>query len=578
MTAPAARPLRVVFVHTPDPNYADTQNYGAQFMPLWAYTLAAHVPDDGRYALSLIDTRLDRDAAAAVTGDVFLFSGINQDLGMILRVHETLKRRNPDARFVIGGPICWSFDQAGDLDKLGGFDCIYIGDGEPAIAGILARIADGTPLERVIRRRERFEIGQARPLYRPLLDATIGRYYGAVLEVSRGCPFLCEFCDIRVLPDNNRPHNLSAALIVGEIDHLCRRGVSQFLLACDNFIGEPRWAEEVVDALLAWQARTGFRPSLYTWLTINLYKHPELMRKMRQAGFDMLFIGIESFNVNSLLETAKLQNSTASLTEAVQEIQAYGFVVVAGLIFGFDSDRADAFDITLDGLHEAGLLSGDPSLLTALPGTPLYRRMKLAGRIRQVRYGLGGYKYQTNVRYLMPRETMLAGYRGFVDRFVDGAYQYERLERFFALLDRGRFIALKGGGYGSVWLLARMIFRNRAAMAQWATRLRLFAARPSNLWYALKGLALVLARRRITGGLSYFRFWLFAWTNAVLKYQNLSDGDFDIESVPPGFDIRDILPAAYQTTADEPIPASKIEAQLRATSRQLEAVIARGSS
>ena len=52
--------------------------------------------------------------------------------GMILRVQETLKRGNPDARFVIGGPICWSFDQAGDLDKLAAFDCIYIGDGEPA--------------------------------------------------------------------------------------------------------------------------------------------------------------------------------------------------------------------------------------------------------------------------------------------------------------------------------------------------------------------------------------------------------------------------------------------------------------
>src|SRR5260221_11484871 len=117
--------LRIVFVHTPDPNYADTQNYGAQFMPLWAYTLAAHIPVDGRYALSLIDTRLERDVDG-VAGDVFLFSGINQDLTNILRVQEILKRRNPSARCVIGGPICWSFDQAGDLDKLAAFDCIFI--------------------------------------------------------------------------------------------------------------------------------------------------------------------------------------------------------------------------------------------------------------------------------------------------------------------------------------------------------------------------------------------------------------------------------------------------------------------
>lgn len=571
------RPLRVVFVHAPDPNYADTQNYGAQFMPLWAYTLAAHIPDDGRYALTLIDTRLGPVAEIAA-GDVFLFSGINQDLGMILKTQAELKRRHPSAKFLIGGPICWSFDQAGDLGKLAGFDCIHIGDGEDAIAGILDRLASGAPIDRLIRRKDRFEIGHAKPLHRPLLDATIGRYYGAVLEVSRGCPFLCEFCDIRVLPDNNRPHNMSADLIVDEIDHLCGLGVSQFLLACDNFIGEPRWAEEVVDKLLAWQARTGHRPSLYTWLTINLHKHPDLMRKMRRAGFDMLFIGIESFNVNSLLETAKLQNSAASLTQAIQDIQAFGFVVVAGLIFGFDSDRDDAFEITLNGLRESGLLSGDPSLLTALPGTPLYRRMKLSGRLRDVRYGLGGYKYQTNIRYLLPRESMIEGYRRFVAQFVDGAYQYDRLKRYFDNLARGDFIPIEGGGYGNLGLLARMVFRNSAAMRQWATRLRRFAARPSNLYYAAKGLGLVLARRRYRGGLSYFKFWLFAWTNAVLKYQNLTERDFDIEGVEAGFDIRRILPASYAETADEQIPAGKIDAQLRATMRQLEAVIERAAA
>jgi len=41
------RILRCAFVHSPDPVYADFQNYGTKFMPVWAYTLAAHVPDGG---------------------------------------------------------------------------------------------------------------------------------------------------------------------------------------------------------------------------------------------------------------------------------------------------------------------------------------------------------------------------------------------------------------------------------------------------------------------------------------------------------------------------------------------------
>ncbi|MBV9409412.1 MAG: radical SAM protein, partial [Candidatus Eremiobacteraeota bacterium] len=402
----------------------------------------------------------------------------------------------------------------------------------------------------------------------------IHRYYGAVLEVSRGCPFLCEFCDIRILPDNNRSHVKSPQLLIEELDHLCKLGVRQVLLACDNFIGDPKWANEVLDALLEWQARTGNRPSLYTWLTINLYKQRELMRKMRRAGFDMVFIGVESFNANSLLETAKVQNAAVSVAETVREIQSYGFIVVGGLIFGFDSDDDAAFDITLQGLLDAGMLSGDPSLLTALPGTPLHRRMKLAGRLRDVRYGLGGFKYQTNIKYLMPTDKMIAGYKYFVEQFCTGRKQYARLKVFFDNLDRGNFVPIEGAGYGNVGLFLKMILRNPAATKQMLTRLFRFASRPRDVYWALRGLGLALSRRRrVRGALGYFQFWFFAWTNSVLKYRNLSARDFDIASVEGAYGPEHILPVEYDQDVKEDIPAAKTKDQLRSTTAQLRSLI-----
>ena len=127
------RVLRCAFVHAPDPVYSDTQNYGAKFMPVWAYTLAAHVPDDGRFEMVLYDNHFDRlqDIAEA---DVFLFSGINQDSPNLERIRSDLKQRYPEAVSVIGGPICWSFDQAGSLDPLDGYDHVCVGDGEDLIA------------------------------------------------------------------------------------------------------------------------------------------------------------------------------------------------------------------------------------------------------------------------------------------------------------------------------------------------------------------------------------------------------------------------------------------------------------
>jgi radical SAM superfamily enzyme YgiQ (UPF0313 family) len=567
-------PVRVAFVHAPNPVYAELQNNGVLFMPVWAYTLAAHLPDDGRYALALHDMRMTREAEIAAA-DVFLYSGINQDYPTIVALRDTLARRYPAARHAIGGPLCWSFDQAGDIDKLAAFDLVLVGDGEDVIADAIERLASGRIDSRIIRRKDRFPIAEARPMHRPLLDATIGRYYGAVLEISRGCPFLCEFCDIRVLPDNNRPHNKSAELIVAEMDHLCRQGVNHFLLACDNFIGDPRWAEQVVDALLEWQARTGVRPALYTWLTINLYKFPALMRKMRRAGFDTVFIGIESFNSNSLLETAKVQNTAAGLIEAIREIQSFGFFIVGGLIFGFDSDGPDCFDITLNGLLQAGLLSGDPSLLTALPGTPLYRRMKLAGRLREVRYGLGGLKYQTNIRYLLPRETMVGGFRRFVDRLTHGEFQYARLARFFDNLERGNFVPLEAAGYSNLGQALKTIFRSPSATWQIVVRIAMFARRPSNLYWLARAVWLVARRPHLRGRWNYVKFWMALWTNVVLKYQGLRDSDFDIESVPEGFDLTQVLPTGYVESTTEEIPRAKIRAQQRYTVQALADVAKR---
>lgn len=538
-------------------------------MPVWAYTLAAYIDEPERYALTLCDLRFDKvtDIAAA---DLFVFSGINQDCETIAAAVTHLRQRFRQATCIIGGPIAWSLHQAGEVDRLKMFDHIFVGDGEEAFPRFLAAFADRQPLPRLIETKRRFDVAQARGLYRPFLDQTYQRYYGAVLEVSRGCPFLCEFCDVRILPDNNRPHNLPPELIVAELDHLARLGVKQVLLACDNFIGDVRWAEAMADQIIAWQERTGLHVALYTWLTINLGRHPRLLRKLRQANFDMLFIGVESFSRHALLETAKVQNTTQDMIATLREIQSYGFVIVAGLIFGFDSDTEDAFALTLEGMREAGLISGDPSLLTALPGTPLYRRMQLSGRLRNNKNSLGGYKYCTNVRYLMTRERLVCGYQAFVQRFCQGEYQYQRFKSFLDNLDGDKYIPLTTRGYGSLGKYVSMVFKSPHAIGLLTQRLLKLAARPDAMWAVWRALWLLLLRsrrhRRLFG---IFQFWLFAWTNSILKYQGLTEADFDIESVPPDFDRALILPARYVESALEEIPQTKIHAQQRLTVQQL---------
>ena len=202
--------------------------------------------------------------------------------------------------------------------------------------------------------------------------------------------------------------------------------------------------------------------------------------------------------------------------------------------------------------------------------------MKLSGRLRDVRFGLGGYKYQTNIRYLQSAEKIISGYKWFVTEFCNGKYQYQRLHAFFELLDQGRFVPMEAKGFGNLGLFLKMIIGNKAALWQMTQRMARFVAQPSNVYWALRAFLLALSSYR-RGGIGYFQFWFFAWTNAVLKYRYISDDDFDIENVEDSFDIKEILPADYKDSATEAIPPQKIKAQLRATMAQLKTVISERS-
>ncbi|NKB37355.1 MAG: radical SAM protein [Gammaproteobacteria bacterium] len=572
------------FINSPDPLYSQNQNYGLEFMPTWVFNLSSHIPEELGYELDFYDTRFDK-VDAIKQADVYLFSGINQDYHTLKKVWLAIKRQYPEAKSIIGGPICWSFNQVGELHLLDDFDHIFVGDGEDHIESLLEKISSESPLEKVVVNQKRFAIQNSKAFKLDFFEHHFDKYYGVVIEVSRGCPFLCEFCDIRIMNDNNRAHNKPVELIVEEIEQVMLRGKQQFIFACDNLIGDLEWAESLTDHMIEMIERTGLQPNVYTWLTINVAKHPRLLEKMRRAGFDLLFIGIESFNVNSLIETAKVQNTKRMLEEDIQNIQSYGFVIIAGLIFGFDTDTEECFDITLSGLKESGLLSGDPNFLTALPGTPLYRRMQLSSRLRKTNdlmssTSTGGVKYETNIKYLIPRDRLINGFLKFVKNYNNGKFQYERLRKYFQILHQhGNYIPMQQGanGFAKLDKVLLLIFKSPRSLYLLFKRGLMFSSQALNLYYAIKGFVFVYQQKSIDGRFAKYQFWLFAWSNYVLKYKNVSDSDFDIGSVEEDYDLNNLIPVNYRETAQENIPSSKIDAQVRATVKGLKALQERNS-
>jgi radical SAM superfamily enzyme YgiQ (UPF0313 family) len=198
----------------------------------------------------------------------------------------------------------------------------------------------------------------------------------------------------------------------------------------DNFIGNKRKLKsEILPAIIEWMGEKNHPFSFFTEASINLADDEELMRLMTQAGFDSVFVGIESPNEESLVECNKLPNKGRDLLAAVKKIQNYGLQVQGGFIVGFDSDPLSIFKSQIDFIQRSGIVTAMVGVLMAPPETRLYKRLKQENRILPKGSG-DNTDGSTNFIPTMGRETLANGYRHIVDTIYAPRQYYERIRTF----------------------------------------------------------------------------------------------------------------------------------------------------
>ena len=198
--------------------------------------------------------------------------------------------------------------------------------------------------------------------------ADLRRYASMSVQFSRGCPFDCEFCNVTAM-FGHRPRTKTTAQVIAELDGLHRLGWrGTVFFVDDNFIGNKRaLKEELLPALIQWQkGRRGI--PFYTEASINLADDEELMRLMVEAGFDQVFIGIETPEEAGLAECNKRQNQKRDLVADVKRIQRAGLQVQGGFIVGFDSDTPTIFQRQIEFIQKSGIVTAMVGLLQAVPG------------------------------------------------------------------------------------------------------------------------------------------------------------------------------------------------------------------
>jgi radical SAM superfamily enzyme YgiQ (UPF0313 family) len=258
--------------------------------------------------------------------------------------------------------------------------------------------------------------------------ADLEQYACMSIQFSRGCPFNCDFCNVTAL-FGHKPRVKTIDQLISELDGLYRLGWrGQIFFVDDNFIGSKKEVRtQLLPALIEWQKdKRGILFSTET--SIDLADDEPLMEMMVKAGFDAVFIGIETPDEESLTECKKKQNKNRDLIESVKRIQRAGLQVQGGFIVGFDNDTPSIFQRQIDFIQRSGIVIAMVGLLQAPTGTKLYKRMKQEGRL--VGPMSGNTDGTTNIIPRMDLTLLSEGYRSIMSHIYSPKHYYQRVKTF----------------------------------------------------------------------------------------------------------------------------------------------------
>jgi len=381
--------------------------------------LAALTPQP--HTITLIDenvTELDFDQIAKA--DIVGITGMSVQRFRMVEILKELKTRG--VYTVVGGPwVTVREDYFADLA-----DVIFIGEAEETWPKFLDQWGNGEQEYRYEQSQKTDMTKVPTPRY-DLLDCK--KYVFGSLQISRGCPFQCEFCDI-IVTFGRRPRLKTSAQVIDELENMRTNSMEIAFIVDDNLIGNKQGIRPILEDVVRWQQKNGYPFIFFAEASIDLADDPELIEIMIAANIQAVFVGVETPNEESLRETKKFQNlrSGGTILEKVHRIQRAGIEVWTGMIVGFDNDDTAIFNAQLEFVRKAKVIHAMCGMLSAIPKTPLYKRLADEGRLDPSDVSPFG----TNViPKKMSREELRAGYRQVMHEINDPVQYFDRADSLY---------------------------------------------------------------------------------------------------------------------------------------------------
>lgn len=389
--------------------------------PLGILTVAAMLPQE--WEMKLVDMNVEplRDQMIQ-WADMVMISAMNIQQDSANSV--IIRSKKAGKTVVCGGPLFSTEPEKYEL-----VDHLLLYEGEVCIPAFLKDLENGTPKH--LYGFECYPDLNQTPI--PRWDLLKKEKYAMMsLQYSRGCPFHCEFCNVVSL-FGHKPRTKTTEQIRGEIEAIYSSGWrGGIFFVDDNFIGNKRKLKtEVLPMMIDWMKAHDYPFTFFTEVSINMSDDEELMNLMADAGFDNVFIGIETIDEDCLDECEKVQNQKRDLVECVKKIQQHGMQVQGGFILGFDNEKPTAFRAMQNFIQESGIVTAMVGLLTAPPGTKLFERLKEEGRITEE---FSGVNTETDMNFIpkMDKNILVNGYLRVVHGIYSPKNYYERVKTFLS--------------------------------------------------------------------------------------------------------------------------------------------------
>lgn len=390
--------------------------------PLALAYVAASVPD--HWSVELIDEQVEgaRDYAD-LEADLVGVTSFTTQATRAYRIADGLRSRGIPV--VLGGIHASLVPDEASLHA----DALCLGESESAFPRLIADFEAGA-LQRTYRApNASFGSAALRPDRRILSKYA---YAYASSQTSRGCPMDCSFCSVTAF--NGRDFRMRD---VGDVvEELQGIEAPHLLFVDDDLNGFSKRAKDRCLDLFRAIAEAGVAKQWITQVTINFGDDDELPRLARAAGCAGVFIGLESTDTASLALIRKDGRSQRRgiqyYEENIARIRSHGIGVVGSFILGIDTQNMSSIvDDILACAERTQLDAMNPTILTPLPGTRDYERMRQQGRIVFTNYPEDWEKYTLGFPVTtMPNVTAA----GLMKRYFE-LFQFFRPER---VLDRYR--------------------------------------------------------------------------------------------------------------------------------------------